>query len=83
MSTRTVADCDGCGAKDVGEDARLTVFARRFMDAAGSMDDEHADLDLCPACKTTAIREMTSRAEHGKATTGPELVQMVRQWRKR
>lgn len=83
MSTRTVTDCDGCGATDVGDDARFDVHLGRHMDAAGSMDDVTQPLDLCHACCVTAIREMLSAAAHGKAVEGGEFVRMVRHWKQR
>jgi len=55
--------CDVCN-KRCGEDHRICVLYDRSVDAAGSMDDDSKNVDLCGTCAIKAIKSLFLRSEN-------------------
>lgn len=66
MAKREVSDCDCCG-KESKQAQRISVKIGRNMDAAGSMENEYADVDLCPCCMAKALNSMVIRLPYEEA----------------
>ena len=64
--------CDGCKRK-IPEDDVCTISGvyDRAMDAAGSMDDETASIDLCAKCAQKTIEALRQNGFNGE-TSIPE-----------
>jgi hypothetical protein len=69
MANRNVIDCDLCGAKEsviprVGE---FSVAVDRYTDAAGSMDTNYENVDMCPTCTAKALKAFLSKLSYDDA----------------
>lgn len=61
MVTRTIRECDLCGKECPYE----TIYAKvdRRADGAGSMEDVHEYLDLCPVHLRALVQKMVNEMD--------------------
>lgn len=81
MAQKTVYVCDACGAPVPAEhpsECRVSVRVDRRMDAAGSMEDECEDADVCHRCALNALRNLSAMLRRGKSPTPKELLGWLR-----
>ncbi len=72
MSTKIIHVCDGCGEKlgRASETYTLTLESGRFMDAAGSRDQNIKNLEFCRKCSdriVTALEKIAGKESEEKA----------------
>lgn len=59
--------CDSCGKPLIKEPLSLLVVTDRYLDAAGSSDDEDHQVDLCPGCCIRELRLFVRKLSHEEA----------------
>lgn len=78
MAQRTVYDCDRCNKQNVVT-RQIQVAVKRYCDAAGSMDTEVEQVDLCIDCLRDKLRAETEKMSYDD---GREWVSKVKDLRR-
>jgi len=83
MSSPDFYLCDVCGGR-VPKENRFWVATDRRMDAAGSMDDEGHNFDLCLTHAVEALKHLTQRQPRvPDYDTGNKLAAFIERIKKR
>ena len=72
--------CDRCKVGRLPDDLSFFVATDRTMDAAGSMDDDGQQLDLCHACALNAIQYVLLRPDGAGGRADHEAGRKLLKW---
>mgnify|MGYP007080204848 CR=1 FL=1 len=70
--------CDRCNNEKVPDNLTMFITTGRSCDAAGDMDHDGQELDLCHACCIKLIKHLKCPNDQTSYTTGNKIVEWAK-----